>query len=303
MNKIRNFAHKHTVLFSFILVVIIMLLYNYCGYIIPIGTGNQVLSLNLSLFKVFLAVLTVAYLMLFKYAPISILQVKHLKKSLTICSPLIAMIGIEFLITFIASYENVDVKNFVLFIIGLLGIGIFEEFLFRVGVLQILLSKWHNSKKELERAAIGSGIFFGAVHLTNILSGNATAYVIGQCVLAAIIGYMLSILYIVTKNIWGCVIFHAVFDSVSTFNLIFGKDELSETVSDVQYSLGTASDSTLKNVLMVVGFYVVVILFSLVMLRIGKKLLYLSEELATHEDRTKTDEFLMHLLKIEDYPK
>jgi hypothetical protein len=305
MKTIRKFASKHTIFFSAVLVIIIMFIYNYGGIFLPY-TGdedNQILFPLLSVFKFFLAFLVMIYLLFFGYAKLNILNFKHTKKSLTIVSPIVAIILIEFIITFIASHKNVTPVRFLLFLFGLLAIGIFEEFLFRVGVLQILLSKWHHSKKELEKSAIVSGIFFGIVHLTNILSGNASLYVLGQCIIAAVIGYVLSIIYIVTKDIWGCVIFHAIFDSVSSFGLIFGQEAVSESISSVQYSLGSSSESMVKTILLVIGFYVIVVLFSGIMMYVGRKLLYMSEELEKKEDKTKTDIFLMNLLKIEEYPK
>lgn len=294
--------HKHTILSAVILTVLIMFMYNYLGAYLPASEENQILSLPLTAFKFFLAFLVMVYLYVFGFCGKEILTFKNTKKSVEIILPIAGIIFIEFIVVFVSSARNVSPVKFVLYLLGLLGIGIFEEFVFRVGVLQILLSKWRNSIKDYEKSAVVCGIFFGAVHLTNILGGNASLYVFGQCVLAAVTGYALSILYIITKNIWGCVLFHSIFDSVSTFGLIFGKKAVSDSISSVQYTLGNNSDNKIKDILMVVIFYIVVAAFSAVMFNLGRKLLYFSEKTKDKKDKTKTEIFLEKLLKIEDFP-
>lgn len=302
MNKIQKFMHKHTILSAVILTVLIMFMYNYLGAYLPASEENQILSLPLTAFKFFLAFLVMVYLYVFGFCGKEILTFKNTKKSVEIILPIAGIIFIEFIIVFVSSARNVSPVKFILYLLGLLGIGIFEEFVFRVGVLQILLSKWRNSIKDYEKSAVVCGIFFGAVHLTNILGGNASLYVFGQCVLAAVTGYALSILYIITKNIWGCILFHSIFDSVSTFGLIFGKKAVSDSISSVQYTLGNNSDNKIKDILMVVIFYIVVAAFSAVMFNLGRKLLYFSEKTKDKKDKTKTEIFLEKLLKIEDFP-
>ncbi|MCI6164847.1 MAG: CPBP family intramembrane metalloprotease [Lachnospira sp.] len=277
-------------------------MYNYLGAYLPASEENQILSLPLTAFKFFLAFLVMVYLYVFGFCGKEILTFKNTKKSAEIILPIAGIIFIEFIVVFVSSAKNVSPVKFILYLLGLLGIGIFEEFVFRVGVLQILLSKWRNSIEDYEKSAVVCGIFFGAVHLTNILGGNASLYVFGQCVLAAVTGYALSILYIITKNIWGCILFHSIFDSVSTFGLIFGKKAVSDSISSVQYTLGNNSDDKLKDILMVVVFYIVVAAFSAVMFNLGRKLLYFSEKTKDKKDKTKTEIFLEKLLKIEDFP-
>lgn len=302
MNKIQKFMHKHTILSAVILTVLIMFMYNYLGAYLPASEENQILSLPLTAFKFFLAFLVMVYLYVFGFCGKEILTFKNTKKSAEIILPIAGIIFIEFIVVFVSSAKNISPVKFILYLLGLLGIGIFEEFVFRVGVLQILLSKWRNSIEDYEKSAVVCGIFFGAVHLTNILGGNASLYVFGQCVLAAVTGYALSILYIITKNIWGCILFHSIFDSVSTFGLIFGKKAVSDSISSVQYTLGNNSDDKIKDILMVVVFYVVVVAFSAVMFNLGRKLLYFSEKTKDKKDKTKTEIFLEKLLKIEDFP-
>lgn len=294
--------HKHTILSAVILTVLIMFMYNYLGAYLPASEENQILSIPLTAFKFFLAFLVMVYLYVFGFCGKEILTFKNTKKSVEIVLPIAGIIFIEFTVVFVSSAKNVSPVKFILYLLGLLGIGIFEEFVFRVGVLQILLSKWRNSIEDYEKSAVVCGIFFGAVHLTNILGGNASLYVFGQCVLAAVTGYALSILYIITKNIWGCILFHSIFDSVSTFGLIFGKKAVSDSISSVQYTLGNNSDDKIKDILMVVVFYIVVVAFSAVMFNLGRKLLYFSEKTKDKKDKTKTEIFLEKLLKIEDFP-
>lgn len=304
IKKIHSFFHNFVVIPAILLVVAIMFIYEHAYIFTPyIGNDNQTLSVYLSIFKIFLGVLAVALVIVFGYSNICAMQFKNTLKSLTIVSPLVLIILVEFVIVVISSAKNLYFSGFMKFLLGIFAIGIFEEFLFRFGVLQIFLSKWHNGTKDYQKAALGSGILFGLTHIVNIFSGNASLYVYGQAIMAIFIGYFLSILYIVTKNIWGCVIFHAAFDSVSMFSLCFGNDRVKSNVETVQYSLNNASDNNIKQILIVVGFYFIVALFSWAVYSTGKKMLTASDELNSKENKTKTEEFIAKLLKIEKYPE
>jgi membrane protease YdiL (CAAX protease family) len=288
---------------SVLLTVVIMYFYMNCDRFIPLTiSDNQVLSLRLSAVKFVLGTVCILVTAGLGYSSWRSLQLKNLKKSLNILLPVIVVVVVEFLVIFFRSIKNVTLDGMLMYVIGLLAIGFFEEMLFRYAVLQMLLSKWHSTTKQLELSSAISGLLFGATHLVNIISGNASLYVYGQAVMAAFLGYLLSILYIITKNIWGCVIFHALFDSVSMFGLCFGEEKVQSAISTVQYSLNNASEDKIKQILIVAAFYFFILLFSVVVYRTGHLLLTYSERLRAAEERTKTDEYLMELLHHEDYP-
>ena len=125
----------------------------------------------------------------------------------------------------VAEYPAVSPSLYliVIVIIEQIFVGVFEEFLFRGLVLNVLLAKIQNDRfKGKMEAIILSALFFGAVHLLNLFSEprmlNAT---IAQVFYAAFIGIFLGALYLRINNIWVVVFYHAIYDIVSELPAIF----------------------------------------------------------------------------------
>lgn len=126
-------------------------------------------------------------------------------------------------------------------------IGVFEEFLFRGLILNILLEKMQKDSFKNKMAAIViSAVLFGLVHLLNLFSMpqlvNAT---IGQVVYAFFIGIFLGALYLRTHNIWVVVFYHAIYDMASELPLIFhdipAQEIVDSSVSDTLLNTALAS--------------------------------------------------------------
>ena len=99
-----------------------------------------------------------------------------------------------------------------LYILYVIGVAVLEEFIFR-GSLTILFSDLlRNSRhKPLFLVLIGAGIF-ALFHLSNILFGADIGLTLLQCIYTFLIGAMLMVTIIKTKNIWLCILIHAIFD-------------------------------------------------------------------------------------------
>lgn len=134
----------------------------------------------------------------------------------------------------VAEYPAVSPSCYLIIIVIIeqIFVGVFEEFLVRGLVLNVLLAKIQNDRFKGKMAAvILSSLLFGVIHLLNLFSEpqmlNAT---IAQVFYATFIGIFLGILYLRTNNIWVVVFFHAIYDIVSELPVIFHEIPAQEMV-------------------------------------------------------------------------
>ena len=125
----------------------------------------------------------------------------------------------------VAEYPAVSPSLYLIIIVIIeqIFVGVFEEFLVRGLVLNVLLEKIQNDRfKGKMSAVILSSLIFGVIHLLNLFSEprmlNAT---IAQVFYATFIGIFLGALYLRTNNIWVVVFYHAIYDIVSELPGIF----------------------------------------------------------------------------------
>lgn len=109
-----------------------------------------------------------------------------------------------------AEVTRVDLLG--LYTLYIFGVALLEELIFR-GVLLLLISDVLRGKRYqyLLTALICSAIF-SLFHLTNLFEGMAIGDVLLQCLYTFLIGGMLTITMLKTKNIWLCILIHALFD-------------------------------------------------------------------------------------------
>lgn len=107
---------------------------------------------------------------------------------------------------------NLFIKDIIYIITYMILVAFVEETIFRGLILQLL------SQKGIIPAIFGSGILFSIAHLMNTLRGNNLNSTIIQILYALIIGIVLAILVIRTKNIFLPITYHYinnVFSSLS----------------------------------------------------------------------------------------
>ena len=97
-----------------------------------------------------------------------------------------------------------------------LAIGLFEELAFRGVIFLMFAEKRHATRKGLFWSLILSSAVFGGVHLANVLMGAGIGGVILQIGYSFLIGAMCSVVLLKTRNIWLCVLLHAVYDFCGT---------------------------------------------------------------------------------------
>ncbi len=99
-----------------------------------------------------------------------------------------------------------------LFALECLFIGIFEEMAFRGSFFLMILESRRDTKKKIFLSTVISSAVFGGVHLFNLFAGSGIGPVIMQIGYSFLIGGMCAVVLLRTKNIWFCVLLHAVYD-------------------------------------------------------------------------------------------
>ncbi len=100
----------------------------------------------------------------------------------------------------------------IVFALECLAIGLFEEAAFRGVIFLLLAEKRHKTRKGLLVALLLTSAVFGLVHLVNVFAGAGIGAVIQQIGYSFLIGAMCSVVLLKTRNIWLCVLLHAVYD-------------------------------------------------------------------------------------------
>ena len=99
-----------------------------------------------------------------------------------------------------------------LYILYVTSIAFIEELVFRGILLLLLLDFLRYKKYRYTLAALFSSLIFALFHLTNLFMGMDIVSVLLQVVYTFLIGGMFSVIVLKTKNIWLCIIIHAIFD-------------------------------------------------------------------------------------------
>lgn len=98
-----------------------------------------------------------------------------------------------------------------LFALECLFVGIFEETAFRGVVFLTLLEKRRGDKRQIFKATAVSSAIFGGIHIFNIFAGGVGATLL-QVGYSFLIGGMLAVVLLKTKNIWICAVIHAIYN-------------------------------------------------------------------------------------------
>ena len=148
-----------------------------------------------------------------------IMKPTNYRKTLLVMLPFIFlfMLGVLHIwnIDFSEPFSRPNIHFIPAFILFELGTGIFEEVVFRGILLGTLLYQWGYSTKGRVCAVLISSILFGAVHFPDGADYIANAFVYG---------IVFAAMYMITKNIFTCVICHALLNLVNrlVFQFISG---------------------------------------------------------------------------------
>jgi membrane protease YdiL (CAAX protease family) len=104
----------------------------------------------------------------------------------------------------------------------MLGIAFFEEILFRGILLNTIIYKFCENKKNIYHAIIIASVLFGLTHLSNLINRPEILMgTVSQVIYATTTGVLYSVVYIKCKNIWAMIIIHTLFNLMSVFPFIF----------------------------------------------------------------------------------
>ena len=109
-----------------------------------------------------------------------------------------------------ASIDRMDLIG--LYALYIFGIALLEELIFR-GVAMVVIADFLKGKKHAPLfTALISSLIFSLFHLTNLFYGADIGSVMLQCLYTFLIGGMLTVTMLRTKNIWLCILIHFIFD-------------------------------------------------------------------------------------------
>ncbi len=128
-----------------------------------------------------------------------------------ICAALIGNVGLN-----ITQLKPVSLSAMLMFTINMLFVGINEEISMRSLLLNNLILKYGDGKKGIYKAILISSLIFGMIHLVNIFFLSPITVVV-QAINAASAGVLFAAINISSKNIWACIIIHALVDWISLF--------------------------------------------------------------------------------------
>ena len=93
-----------------------------------------------------------------------------------------------------------------------IGVGFFEEMAFRGCVFMLALKSRTQSRAKIFLAIFLSSAVFGLIHFVNVFFGSSPAAVLRQIGYSALIGALCSMILLLTRNIWLCVLLHATYN-------------------------------------------------------------------------------------------
>lgn len=117
---------------------------------------------------------------------------------------------ISALITGEASINRIDLIG--LYTLYIVAISFLEEIIFRGVLLLVVLDMLRNKKHKPLLTTLICALIFSLFHLTNLFVGADIGSVLLQCLYTFLIGGMLTVVMLKGKNLWLCILIHAIFD-------------------------------------------------------------------------------------------
>ena len=99
-----------------------------------------------------------------------------------------------------------------IFALKCIAIALLEEIFFRAIVLPFFMERFANNRYRVLISVLGSSSLFALMHLINLFFGAGIGETMLQVGYTFLLGCMLAVMMLKTKNIWLCVIVHALFD-------------------------------------------------------------------------------------------
>ncbi len=239
----RTTASKHPILFSIVTVVVFMIalwlpaiLLAYFGPGFFVENGDYVYQ---GTTECVTALIGIGFVALMGYGWIWNERGKGLGKGFLSAGYFI-VVSLYSLVIYVAEIALMDEVEFnpawqmLVFVLTVLLIGLAEETFFRGVVANLFLDKYGNDPAGVWCATICSGMVFGLMHLSNLMSSD-TVGVLVQVVAACAMGMTLTAIYYRCRNIWVLILVHAFVDFCGAFYSGFiAGGSLSSTISSYE---------------------------------------------------------------------
>jgi membrane protease YdiL (CAAX protease family) len=213
---IKKFTDKHTIVFIFVVTLIIMAVFTASMFLFA-SIFNVDLTANepsISFFitsilgKIVLAAIVVFLLIKFKLQFVMKLSSKGLLKGFLLGWFCILFPIVMFLTSFDFSKAGaIEQGKWILllfFVVEMIFTGITEEFLCRGFIYNVIINKYNSVKQ----AVLVSAAIFGAVHIITLIYQPLIS-TLGTIVFAFIGGVLYAAIYARCQNIWPLVLLHA----------------------------------------------------------------------------------------------
>ncbi|MCD8108262.1 MAG: CPBP family intramembrane metalloprotease [Oscillospiraceae bacterium] len=239
----RTTASKHPMLFSIVTIVLFMIalwlpaiILSYFGPSFFLTNGDYVYQGTVECFT---SLIGIGFVALMGYGWIWNERGKGLGKGF-LCAGYFIVIALYSLVVYVIDIlmtENPQLNpawQIVVFVLTVLLIGLAEESFFRGVVANLFIDKYGNDPAGVWCATICSGMVFGLMHLSNLLSSD-TVGVLVQVVSACAMGMALTAIYYRCRNIWVLILVHAFVDFCGAFySGVMAGGSLSSTISSYE---------------------------------------------------------------------
>ncbi|MCD8006268.1 MAG: CPBP family intramembrane metalloprotease [Oscillospiraceae bacterium] len=239
----RTTVSKHPIVFSLVTVVVFLIalwlpaiLLAYFGPDFFIENGDYVYQGTVECFT---SLIGIGFVALMGYGWIWNENGKGLGKGFIIAGYFI-VVSLYSLIIYIAQIVMMDdvelnpAWQIAVFVVTVLLIGLAEETFFRGIVANLFLDRYGNDPAGVWCATICSGLVFGLMHLSNLMSSD-TVGVLVQVAAACAMGMALTAIYYRCRNIWVLILVHAFVDFCGAFYSGFiAGGSLSSTISSYE---------------------------------------------------------------------
>lgn len=135
-------------------------------------------------------------------------------KALLWCVPPLFVTLVNFPVSALAmgTAHLTRMELFALFVCKCFLIGVSEEVLFRGIIFHALSERFEKAGRSCFLPVLLSSVIFSLFHFVNLLDGAGILPVLQQAGYSFLIGAMLAVTLLKTKNLWLCVFLHTLFD-------------------------------------------------------------------------------------------
>ena len=136
---------------------------------------------------------------------------------LLLCWPAIPFMLLNLLTSL--SDQPIIPESLILMLLSNFAIGLFEEVVVRAILVGHMMHHWKGDKHRVLKSVLCSALLFGILHIGNFFSNPVGT--IFQIVYASGIGVMFAAAYIRSRNLWPCIILHALVDLCANLGHIY----------------------------------------------------------------------------------